>query len=163
MQSTPKYAGFFIRLVASLLDTFLLALPVGFVVYFISGGEWFDFAAYQENMHLALIGDPRAIQNQPTTSFGWEIVFDVAVLAVTIIFWKQWGGTTPGKRMVGIKIVNATTFQDITNKQAITRSLGYIVSTIPFGLGFLIVLFRRDKRALHDLLAHTAVIYEARE
>jgi uncharacterized RDD family membrane protein YckC len=154
-----KYAGFFIRLVASFLDTLFLALPIGVVVYILSGGEWFDFALYQQNLQLALSGNPNALNNQPSTSFTWELIFEIAVLAVTIIFWEKWGGTTPGKRLVGIKIVDAKTLQDISNKQAITRSLGYIPSTLLFGIGFLMVLFRKDKRALHDLLADTLVIY----
>jgi len=159
MKNTPRYAGFFIRLVASFLDTLFLAVPVGVVIYFLSQGEWFDFAQYQQNLQLALLGDPQALQSQPQTSMKWEIIFELAILVVTIIFWKQWGGTTPGKKMVGIKIVDAKTLGEITNKQAITRSLGYIPSTLLFGLGFLMVAFRRDKRALHDLLADTIVIY----
>ena len=155
-----KPAGFFIRLVASFLDTLFLALPLAVVVYIFSGGEWFDFATYQQNMQLALAGNPQALSNQPQTSMKWEVVFELLILAVTIIFWKQWGGTTPGKKLLGIKIVDAKTKKDISNKQAITRSLGYIPSTLFFGLGFLMVLFRKDKRALHDLLADTIVIYE---
>jgi len=154
-----KYAGFWIRFVASFLDTLLLALPVGIVIYFLSDGHWFDFAQYQQNLQMAMSGNPHALDNQPLTSFRWELIFEMSVLIVTVIFWDKWGGTTPGKRMVGIKIVDAKTFEDITNKQAITRSLGYIISLIPFGLGFLMVAFRKDKRALHDLLANTAVIY----
>ncbi len=65
--------------------------------------------------------------------------------------------------IVKIKIVDAKTFDDITNKQAITRSLGYIISTIPFLLGFFIIAFRKDKRAFHDLLTETAVIYDKDE
>jgi len=154
-----RYAGFWIRFVASFLDTLLLALPVGIVIYFLSDGHWFDFAQYQQNLQMAMSGNPHALDNQPHTSFRWELVFEISVLIVTVIFWDKWGGTTPGKRMVGIKIVDAKTFEDITNKQAITRSLGYIISTIPFGIGFLMVALRKDKRALHDLLANTAVIY----
>ncbi len=159
MQIQPRYAGFFLRLVASFFDTLFLALPLGVIIYFISGGEWFDFATFQHNMQLALSGDPHALQNQPQTSFTWELIFEISVLAVTIVFWEKWGGTTPGKRLVSIKIVDAKTLGEITDKQAITRSLGYIPSTLFFGIGFLMVLFRKDKRALHDLLADTSVIY----
>jgi len=159
MNSQVRYAGFFIRLVASFLDTLFLALPLGIIVYLLSGGEWFDFAQYQQNMQLALLGNPHALDTQPQTSMKWEIVFEVLVLVVTIIFWREFGGTTPGKKLVGIKIVDAKTLGDITNKQAITRSLGYIPSTLLFGVGFLMVAFRKDKRALHDLLADTIVIY----
>ena len=158
----PKYAGFFIRLLASFFDTLFLAVPLGIVIYLVSGGEWFDFGAYWHNMQLAMAGNPQALSSQPKTDMRWEMLFEFSVLVVTIVFWEKWGGTTPGKRLVGIKIVDAKTYKDITNKQAITRSLGYIVSTLPFGIGFLMVLFRRDKRALHDLLANTVVIYEER-
>ncbi len=160
---SPKYAGFFIRLLASFFDTLFLAVPLGVVIYFLSGGEWFDFGAYWHNMQLAMAGDPRALSSQPQTDMRWELLFEFSVLIVTIVFWEKWGGTTPGKRLVGIKIVDAKTFKDITNKQTITRSLGYIASTIPFGIGFLMVLFRKDKRALHDLLANTVVIYDKNE
>ena len=157
---SPKHAGFFIRLIASFFDTLFLAVPLGIVVYVLSGGEWFDFSAYWHNMQLAVAGDPSALSSQPQTDIRWEMLFEFSVLVVTIVFWKQWGGTTPGKRLVGIKIVDAKNYKDITNKQAITRSLGYIPSTLIFGIGFLMVLFRKDKRALHDLLADTVVIYE---
>ena len=158
--NTPKHADFFIRLIASFFDTLFLAVPIGIIVYFVSGGEWFDFETYRHNMQLALAGDTRALSTQPQTNLRWELLFEFLVLVVTIVFWEKWGGTTPGKKMVGIKIVDAKNYKEISNKQAITRSLGYIPSTLLFGIGFLMVLFRKDKRALHDLMADTVVIYE---
>ena len=155
-----RYAGFWVRFVASFLDTLFLALPVGIVIYFLSDGNWFDFAQYQQNIQMAMSGNPHALQHQPHTSLRWELLFEFSVLLVTIIFWDKWRGATPGKKLVHIKIVDAKTFHDITNKQAITRSLGYIPSTLLFGVGFFMVAFRKDKRSLHDLLADTIVIYE---
>jgi uncharacterized RDD family membrane protein YckC len=156
-----KYAGFWIRFIASLADTFLLALPVGVVIYFLSDGNWFDFAAYQQNIAYAMNGNAaKALANQPQTSFAWELLFEFSVLIVTILFWEKWRGATPGKKLVHIKIVDAKTFKDIDNKQAITRSFGYIISTLLFLIGFLMVAFRDDKRSLHDLLAGTVVVYE---
>lgn len=154
------YAGFWIRFVASFLDTLFLALPVGILIYFLSDGNWFDFSQYQHNIQMALSGNAHALDSQPQTSMKWELFFEFSVLVVTLIFWKKWKGATPGKRFVHIKIVDAKTFEDIDNKQAITRSLGYIPSTFLLGIGFLIVAFRNDKRSLHDLLAGTSVIHE---
>ena len=57
-------------------------------------------------------------------------------------------------------MVDAKSFEDIDDKQAVTRSVGYIVSTLAFLIGFLMVAFRRDKRSLHDMLAGTSVIYD---
>jgi uncharacterized RDD family membrane protein YckC len=153
------YAGFWIRFFASFLDTLFLALPIGVVIYFLSDGNWFDFTQYQQNMQMAMGGNLHALDNQPATSFTWELIFEISVLVVTMIFWKRWRGATPGKKFVHIKIVDAKSFQDIDNKQALTRSLGYIPSTLLFGIGFFLIAFRKDKRSLHDLLASTAVIY----
>ena len=155
-----KYAGFWIRLIASFLDTFFLALPIGIVIYFLSNGKWFDFTQYQQNLQMAMSGNSHALDNQPHTSLKWEFLFEISVLIVTILFWDNWRGATPGKKFLHVKIVDAKTFEDITNKQAITRSLAYIPSLLLFGIGFLMIAFRKDKRGLHDLIAGTAVIYE---
>ena len=160
MDKNIKYAGFWIRFIASFLDTLFLALPVAIVIYFLSDGSWFDFTQYQQNMQMAMSGNINALNNQPQTSLQWELIFELAVLAVTILFWKKWRGATPGKRFVHIKIVDSKTFEDIDNTQAITRSIGYIASTLAFLIGFIMVGFRKDKKGLHDLLAGTAVIYD---
>jgi len=155
-----RYAGFWIRFLASLLDTLFLALPVAIVIYFLSDGNWFDFSQYQQNIQMALSGNTHALDLQPQKSLKWEFTFEISVLLVTMLFWKQWRGATPGKKFVHIKIVDASTLQDIDNKQAITRSFGYIASTFAFLMGFIMVAFREDKRGLHDLLAGTVVVYE---
>ncbi|EDZ61242.1 membrane protein containing RDD domain [Sulfurimonas gotlandica GD1] len=156
-----RYAGFWIRFVASFLDTLFLALPVAIVIYFLSDGNWFDFSQYQQNIAYAMSGNAnKALSSQPQMSMKWELLFEAAVLIVTMVFWRRWRGATPGKKFVHIKIVDAITLQDIDNKQAITRSIGYIVSTLALMIGFLMVAFRADKRGLHDLLAGTVVIYD---
>jgi uncharacterized RDD family membrane protein YckC len=157
-----KYAGFWVRFLASLLDTLFLAIPVGILIYFLSDGAWFDFAQYQQNIMMAMSANPQALNAQPQTSKKWELLFELAVLAVTMLFWKKWRGATPGKKLLSVKIVDAKTFQDINNKQAIIRSLGYILSTLPFLFGFFMAAFRNDKKALHDLVAGTVVIYDSK-
>ena len=102
----------------------------------------------------------KALAEQPQLSLKWELLFEVSVLLVTILFWRRWRGATPGKKFVHIKIVDFKTLEDINNKQAITRSFGYIISTFILLIGFFMVAFRKDKRAFHDLLADTIVIYD---
>ncbi len=159
--STINYAGFWVRFAASFFDTLFLALPIAVVIYFLSDGSWFDFSQYQQNIAYAISGNvDKALADQPAKSLEWELLFEGSVLLITMLFWKRWRGATPGKKYVNIKIVDAKTLQDITNKQAITRSFGYIISTLLFLVGFIMVAFRKDKRALHDLLADTVVIYD---
>ncbi|MBU0720147.1 RDD family protein [bacterium] len=156
-----RYAGFWVRFVASFLDTLFLAFPVAIAIYFLSDGNWFDFSQYQQNISYAMSGNAqKALAVQPQTSLKWELLFEVSVLIVTMLFWRRWRGATPGKKLVHIKIVDAGTYEDIDNKQAITRSFGYIVSAFTLLIGFIMVAFREDKRGLHDLLAGTAVVYD---
>lgn len=159
-QNEVRYAGFWIRFAASFFDTLFLALPIAIVIYFVSDGNWFDWAQYQQNMQMAMSGNVKALENQPQPSLKWELLFEVSVIIVTILFWKRWKGATPGKHFVHIKIVDAKTHDEITNMQAITRSFGYIVSIFTLFIGFLIIGLRADKRGLHDLLAGTIVIYD---
>jgi len=159
--NTIKYAGFGIRFLASFLDTLFLALPIAVIIYLLSDGNWFDFSHYQQNMQYAMSGNvTKALESQPELSLKWELLFEVSVLLITVLFWRRWKGATPGKKFLHIKIVDSKTFEDINSKQAITRSFGYIVSIFVLFIGFIMVAFREDKRGLHDLLAGTAVIYD---
>lgn len=76
--------------------------------------------------------------------------------AYNITFWCVLG-QTPGKWLMGIKIVGAGGNMP-TFAQAVIRVLGYLLSALPFYLGFLWVLGPR-RRAWHDQLARTEVIY----
>jgi uncharacterized RDD family membrane protein YckC len=51
--------------------------------------------------------------------------------------------------------------RDITLGLAARRFLAVILSVIPFGLGFLAVLRDRSRRAWHDRLTGTEVVYDA--
>jgi len=109
---------------------------------------------------MAMSGNTNALNNLPKTDKTWEVINLIVTITVTMIFWRKFRGATPGKKFVHIKIVDAKTLEDIDNRQAITRSFGYIVSTLALLIGFIMVAFRKDKRGLHDLLADTVVIYE---
>lgn len=154
------YAGFWIRFLAVLIDTALLVVPIGLIIYLLSGGEWLDFSQLSQSITAVSENDmTAALQAMPKTNMKWESLFELLIAGVTIFFWKRWAGATPGKRVLGIHAVDAKTYKEMTNKQAIIRYIGYIVSTVPLGLGFIMAGFRKDKRALHDLLAETVVIY----
>lgn len=155
------YAGFWIRFLAVMIDTALLIVPIALIIYLLSGGEWLDFSQLSQSITAVSENDmAAALQAMPKTNMKWESLFELLIAGVTIFFWKRWAGATPGKRVLGIHVVDAKTYKEMTNKQAIIRYIGYIISSIPLGAGFIMVGFRKDKRALHDLLAETVVIYK---
>ncbi len=159
MNNEVIYASFWVRLVASLLDTLVIAVPIGVLVYFLSDGQWMNFDQFQSAIQMAQYGNTEALQAMPQTDVTWELLFELLMMVIIIVFWKRWAGATPGKRMLGIEVVNFEDNGVLTNKQMIIRYIGYIVSTLPFLIGFFMVLFRSDRRALHDLLSGTAVIH----
>ncbi len=101
--------------------------------------------------------------NNVSSSYGIgglliEQFLPLFVLAIiTFAFWvkKQ---ATPGKMLLSLKVVDSKTLGKPTKLQFITRLFAYPVSFIPLGLGMFYIAFNKNKRALHDLIAGTAVI-----
>jgi uncharacterized RDD family membrane protein YckC len=87
----------------------------------------------------------------------WAGLAQCIPIVVTGVMWAVWG-TSPGKRATRIRIVDADTGRPMTVKQAMLRTLGYLLTFAICGAGFLWVLFNSRKQALHDRLANTVVI-----
>jgi len=67
---------------------------------------------------------------------------------------------TPGKLLLGCRIVDARTGGRISYRQALVRGLGMLLAALPAGLGLLRVGWNRNKQGLHDTLAGTLVMLE---
>ncbi|ELB2948540.1 RDD family protein, partial [Vibrio alginolyticus] len=80
-------------------------------------------------------------------------------LVAIIGFWL-YRQATPGKMAISAKIVDAKTGDKPTLQQYIVRYLGYILATIPLGLGIFWVAWDKRKQGWHDKLANTVVICE---
>jgi len=81
---------------------------------------------------------------------------------VFIVGWTRYGAT-PGKILLELRVVDARTGAHAAWPQALVRYLGYFVSALPLGLGFLWAAWDRRKQALHDKLARTEVVVVAEE
>jgi uncharacterized RDD family membrane protein YckC len=135
-----EYAGFWVRVGATLLDTLLIVLVSVPLLVSIYGWAYFD--ASQTGM-IAGIAD---------FLISW-----VGPAVAVILFWlyKQ---ATPGKMLVSIKVVDAKTGNALSVGQSIGRYLGYFVSTLPLGIGLLWVAVDSKKQGWHDRLAGTVVV-----
>ena len=85
-------------------------------------------------------------------AFAWSIILWLMVgqcipIVVTGVMGAVWG-TSPGKRAVGLRIVDADTGQPMTVKQAALRTFGYLLTFATCGTGFLWVLSNPRKQAL---------------
>jgi uncharacterized RDD family membrane protein YckC len=87
----------------------------------------------------------------------WLFVGQCIPILVTGALWAFWG-TSPGKRAVRIRIVDADTGEPLTRKQALLRTLGYLLTFATCGAGFLWIAFNPRVQALHDRIANTVVV-----
>jgi uncharacterized RDD family membrane protein YckC len=83
----------------------------------------------------------------------------IAVAASYYILAVGLWGTTIGKRAFGLKVVNLEGFKPSMG-QAAGRYFAGVLSAVILLIGYLMVAFRADKRALHDLIAGTWVVHK---
>jgi uncharacterized RDD family membrane protein YckC len=67
-------------------------------------------------------------------------------------------GLTIGKWATGLRIRRANGTEIGIGRAFIRHFVGYAVSFLPLGLGFLVAAFTRRGRGLHDLIAGTIVV-----
>lgn len=79
--------------------------------------------------------------------------------ALTIMFW-HFKSATPGKMILGIKIVDANTMGKASPGKLLIRYLGYYISMLPLCLGIFWVGWDKRKQGWHDKIAGTLVIKE---
>jgi uncharacterized RDD family membrane protein YckC len=88
------------------------------------------------------------------------------VVAVIFVAWEfsyfgySWAasGKTFGMAVLGVRVVRADG-AIVDPWRGAVRALAFPLSFLIFGLGFLVILVQREHRALHDLIAGTAVVY----
>lgn len=135
------YAGFWIRFIAYIIDSiflqaarFLITIPFGLEGFFrpLRPGIW--------NLYFS----------------SASLVGMVMGIAYYVVFWTQYQAT-PGKMVFGLKVVN-TEGGTISTGQAIGRYFAYILDSIIIFIGFMMIGWDEQKRALHDRLCGTRVI-----
>ncbi|MFI5066640.1 MAG: RDD family protein, partial [Streptosporangiales bacterium] len=113
---------------------------------------------------LAVAGAGFVVSVITSQSVSWNranIVVEILYFAWMFLYFAySWAasGRTLGMAALGVKVVSADG-ADASGRQAVIRTLAFPLSFLLFGLGFLGIVVQRDRRALHDLIAGTAVVY----
>jgi len=99
---------------------------------------------------------------------GRQVTWNRESLAVAIIlvawqffyFGYSWAasGKTFGMAVLGLQVVRSDG-EILDARRGVLRALVFPLSFLLLGLGFLGILVQRERRALHDLIAGTAVVY----
>ncbi len=102
------------------------------------------------------------------TLTGHKVSWSKSDLVIALLFaaWSlfyfgySWAtsGRTVGMAALGVRVVRADGVR-LDPWRGVLRSLVFPLSFLLFGLGFVGIVVQRERRALHDLIAGSAVIY----
>jgi uncharacterized RDD family membrane protein YckC len=89
---------------------------------------------------------------------GLSFLINMALTLAYDVYFLTTKGATPGKMALGLKVTRADG-GPISAGLAIGRYFAKFLSSITFCIGFIIAGFDREKRALHDHICGTRVVY----
>jgi uncharacterized RDD family membrane protein YckC len=128
-----RYAGFWIRVVAKFIDSiclYALGLPAQYIA--------------------SSISDPLVAGIVP-------MAFSLVIAVAFTVFFLGRFGATPGKMALGLKVVRADGLR-ISYMRAAGRHFAELVSSLILLIGYIMVAFDDEKRALHDRMCDTRVV-----
>ncbi len=137
--AAPPSAGlaqgdFLRRFLAQLLDTFWM-LPLAFLLIFAG----------------------MALRDWEELSTGGELMVQLIFALIVLHFWAT-RQATPGKWALGLRVVAAEDGGPVPMRRLVLRYVGYILSSLPLGLGFLWALIDARGQGWHDKLARTLIV-----
>jgi len=134
LKAKVHYARYVDRIKAFITDMFMIYVPILYIITygFMGGKEEFQASQYAPLIGVSLYG------------------FIYAILLTKL-------GQTPGKKAYIMKVVDVKTKEKISFFRAIIRFVAFLFSATIL-LGLLVPFYRKDNRALHDLIAGTIVI-----
>lgn len=141
------YAALQLRVVAFILDAIVLATI-------------FSLFVTAAGLQLLLRSDWGNESNIADKVYWASFLIVASFLLVppwyfTALWWAR--GQSLGMMAVHIAVTDRAGYH-VSLGQALVRTLIWPLSLLPMGIGFLPILFDRESRALHDMLAGTVVV-----
>ena len=137
-------APFLLRCGAILIDYILLiAVPVVSLLL----GRFFEY-------------DGTKLLNNEVSNTGWLIM--ILLVITNFIIFPMFSGQSIGKMLTGLRIVKKDGNTASFTQLLVRHLIGYPLTILTFGIGFMLALLNYKGRALHDFLAGTIVVYGRR-
>ena len=155
-----KYAGFWLRFVAYIIDYIILYVISGFIIIPIlaaiglgvgASTDGFDFNSMTDGDIIAM-----ATAIGGALFAGGLISFAINILYYTFMEASKYQATI-GKMALGLKVTDSSG-KKLDFVKALIRQLGKIVSGVILMIGYIMAGFTEKKQALHDMIAGTLVV-----
>ena len=144
MTNEYVYAGFWVRLVAMLIDSLILGVLDGLLMVSLLGTDYL------------------VMEGRVAHPYALFVTATIYLINFSYVAWfpsSSWQAT-PGKRIMGIQVIN-TDGTRISFLKALGRcTIGYLLSNITLFIGYLMIAFTAKKTALYDKVFDTYVVYK---
>jgi uncharacterized RDD family membrane protein YckC len=150
------YGGFWIRFVARVIDgvlLFIVSLIIGIPLGLVMGGAAAGIGGFGNNPAAAAAALPAIIG-----ALAIRSLINMAVAVSYEAYFVSTRGGTLGKLALGLKIIRADG-SGVPVGLAVGRYFASILSSLTFLIGYIMAGFDSEKRALHDRICDTRVIY----
>lgn len=166
-----EYAGLSARVGAALIDLVVLMVPLSLFAGVMFETLWGGPNYGQQEVLMAqqtFNNDPEMAWQLIGQMFSGDhlqrwmtenVIFTFCAGVLLVALWYAYSAT-PGKMLMGMKIVDADTGMPPNNGQNIIRFLGYHASVLAAGLGIFWIMWDKRRRAWHDMMANTVVVYK---
>ena len=148
IQTEFAYAGFWLRVMAYLIDAIILGFAFGVFVFvpLMRGFVYVNGMSFPDVMRA--MGPRIGMARLVSFVGGW--------LYYALLESSRWQATL-GKQLLGLEVVDLKG-RRVSFARASGRYFGMIVSALIFCIGFLMAGFTQKKQALHDMMAGCLVI-----
>ncbi len=136
--SGTRYAGFWRRFVAAAIDGLLMLLLLA-------------------PLSITIVGRQEAEVAAISFSFSSILVEYLLPMVITLLFWFFYSAT-PGKMLLGLKIIDAQHGGKPKPFQLLMRYIGYFPSMVVLFMGFIWIAIDEKKQGWHDKVAETLVV-----
>ena len=142
-----KYAGFWFRVIANIIDHIIAAISAGIIAYIAGSMLGLTMSVMSSSIEEIKIA---------AKIIGFIVGILIPWLYFTLSESSVWQATL-GKKMLGMKVVDMDG-NKISFGKANVRYWSKIISAITLYIGFIMVAFTERKQGLHDKIAGTLVI-----
>jgi len=135
-EAEVKFASLKDKLKAGITDSFMLLMPIMYIVFYLVMDGREDFAEHR--------------------LMGWVYIF-VPFIIVQSLFLYFGDGQTPGYKSYDLKVVDIKSKKRPLFFQILFRNILTFISIVTL-FPLVVMLFRKDRRGLHDILSGTVAI-----
>lgn len=153
-----NYAGFWLRLVALIIDGIIIGVAQSFIFIPILAALGLGFASSADTMDFTDPDQAAGFIASITALIGgyWILSLSIQVLYSTFMESSKLQATV-GKLALGLKVTDLQG-NKLDFVKALIRNLSKIISNFTLLIGYIMAGFTEKKQALHDMIASTLVV-----